>query len=105
MLRVVEVATQKQIQSKIGLDFNYAIAYSEKKIKDVQVFSDGYWTYIRLAENIKKYKELPLAYSVKDGADVLVNTRYVNGYLIIEAIPNVISLLFGEETMCVVRGI
>ena len=31
MLRVVEVATQKQIQSKIGLDFNDAIAYSEKK--------------------------------------------------------------------------
>ena len=34
MLRVVEVATQKQIQSKIGLDFNDAIAYSEKKIKN-----------------------------------------------------------------------
>ena len=51
MLRVVEVATQKQIQSKIGLDFNYAIAYSEKKFKNLQVFSDGYWTYIRLAEN------------------------------------------------------
>ena len=51
MLRVVEVATQKQIQSKIGLDFNYAIAYSEKKFKNLQVFSDGYWTYIRLIDN------------------------------------------------------
>ena len=102
-LEEISTASPEEIANLQGIDTRYTI-YAKRILTDkIFVFSDDYWTYFRIAKNKRDIKKIPAIYLVGEGADQLINTRVVGGWLIAEATSFAWSIYYGNEYICVIR--
>ncbi|WP_153307649.1 TrbG/VirB9 family P-type conjugative transfer protein [Desulfospira joergensenii] len=84
------------------LSFAYIYKGGEEKIKPLQVFDDGYFTFFQFGHgNMNRVKNLPTVYRVVDGYDTPVNSRIQGGYIVAEAVNDKWTLRSGEAHYCI----
>ena len=79
----------------------YELYGNDDALRPATVFRDEVFTYIRFAETWAT-TGTPTAFAVNDGIDEVVNTRVSGSTLIVDAIPERLTLKLGESYLCIV---
>jgi ComB9 competence protein len=84
------------------ISYGYKVKAGDMGLKPVRIFDDSFFTYFQFSDegNFDK-TSAPIVYIVKDGHDVPVNNRVVNGTIIAEAISDKWTIRAGEKFLCV----
>lgn len=86
-----------------SLNFNYALGAGDLDLAPQLIFDDGFFTYFRFGEDLRKIKHLPVVWEVVNGVDEPVNTRIEGGTLIAETVSKKgkWTLRNGDSFLCV----